>query len=130
MFDSSHAALPIKTCANGYAVLLGLRPCEIGPGRMSYELRRLRLHGLIERVPKTHRYRLTNLGLQTALFYTRVLAHLAPRPRIGLALKRLRPHQRADPSDQRQINRLDLERAMAAARNQKADILTGLPQFV
>src|SRR5258707_11527120 len=49
-----------------YAVLLGLRAGEIGPGRMSYELRRLRLHGLIERVTKTHRYRLTNLGLQTA----------------------------------------------------------------
>ena len=37
-----------------YAVLLGLRPGEISPGRMSYERRRLRLHGLIERVPKTH----------------------------------------------------------------------------
>jgi hypothetical protein len=66
-----------------YAVLLGLRPGEIGPGRMSYELRRLRLHGLIERVPKTHRYRLTNLGLQTALFYTRVYSRIL---RPGLAL--------------------------------------------
>ena len=59
-----------------YAALLGLRPGEIGPGRMSYELRRLRLHGLIERVPKTHRYRLTSLGLQTALFYTRVYSRI------------------------------------------------------
>ena len=59
-----------------YAVLLGLRPGQIGPGRMSYELRRLRLHGLIERVPKTHRYRLTSLGLQTALFYTRVYSRI------------------------------------------------------
>ena len=39
---------------------------------MSYELRRLRLHGLIERLPKTHRYRLTDEGLRTALLYTRV----------------------------------------------------------
>ncbi|SAL86827.1 hypothetical protein AWB68_08538 [Caballeronia choica] len=66
-----------------YAVLLGLRPGEIGPGHMSYELRRLRLHGLIERVPKTHRYRLTNRGLQTALFYTRVYSRIL---RPGLAL--------------------------------------------
>ncbi|SAL05155.1 hypothetical protein AWB81_07041 [Caballeronia arationis] len=64
-----------------YAVLLGLHPGEIGPGRMSYELRCLRLHGLIQPVPKTHRYRLTKLGLQTALFYTRVYS-LRP----GLAL--------------------------------------------
>jgi hypothetical protein len=37
---------------------------------MSYELRRLRLHGLIERLPKTHRSRLTDEGLRVALFYT------------------------------------------------------------
>ncbi len=43
---------------------------------MSYELRRLRLHGLIERLPKTHRYRLTNEGLRTALFYTRVYSRI------------------------------------------------------
>ena len=41
-----------------------------------YELRRLRLHGLIERLPKTHRYRLTDEGLRTALFYTRVYARI------------------------------------------------------
>ena len=43
---------------------------------MSYELRRLRLHGLIERLPRTHRYRLTDEGLRTALFYTRVYARI------------------------------------------------------
>ena len=41
---------------------------------MTYDLRRLRLHGLIERLSGTHRYRLTARGLQTALFYTRVYA--------------------------------------------------------
>jgi len=45
---------------------------------MSYELRRLRLHGLIERLSKTHRYRLTDEGLRTVLFlHPRVLAHPA-----------------------------------------------------
>ena len=57
-----------------FAVLLGKRADEISPRRMSYELRRLRLHGLIERLPKTQRYRLTDEGLRTALFYTRVYA--------------------------------------------------------
>jgi hypothetical protein len=39
---------------------------------MTYQLRRLRLHGLIYRVPKSHRYRVTPEGLRTALFFTRV----------------------------------------------------------
>lgn len=39
-------------CANP-----GLDPSQWRPGRMTYDLRRLRLHGLIERIPKTHRYR-------------------------------------------------------------------------
>jgi hypothetical protein len=36
---------------------------------MTYDLRRLRLHGLIERLPHTHRYRPTPLGWRTACFY-------------------------------------------------------------
>jgi hypothetical protein len=53
------------------ALLLRHAESQIKPGRMSYDLRRMRLHGLIERIPKTHHYRLTALGLKTALFYTR-----------------------------------------------------------
>jgi hypothetical protein len=37
---------------------------------MTYDLRRLRLHGLIQRVSRTHRYRPTTLGWRTAWFYT------------------------------------------------------------
>ena len=36
----------------------------------------LRLHGLIERLPMTRRYRLTDQGLRTALFYTRVYSRI------------------------------------------------------
>jgi hypothetical protein len=63
--------------------LLGQRAGDITPGRMSYELRRLRLHGLIVRTPKTQRYRLTERGLQTALFYSRVYSRIL---RPGLAI--------------------------------------------
>jgi hypothetical protein len=52
------------------APLLGLDAEQISPGRMTYDLRRLRLHGLIERIAHTHRYRLTPLGWRTAWFYT------------------------------------------------------------
>jgi hypothetical protein len=64
------------------APLLGLAPSQLPPGRMTYDLRRLRLHGLIERVPRTHRYRLTPDGLRAALFFTRAYARLF---RSGLA---------------------------------------------
>ena len=49
---------------------------------MTYDLRRLRLHGLIERIPHTHRYRVTDLGLRTAVFFTRAYNRLV---RTGLA---------------------------------------------
>ena len=39
---------------------------------MTYDLRRLRLHGLIERIPHSHRYRVTDAGLRVALFFTKV----------------------------------------------------------
>jgi hypothetical protein len=65
-----------KDLRQAFAVLLGRRAEDITPGRMSYELRRLRLHGLIRRLPKTHRYRLTDEGLRTALFYTRLYSRL------------------------------------------------------
>ena len=58
---------------------------------MSYDLRRLRLHGLIERIDGSYRYRLTERGLKMAMFYTRVynrilrpgLSHLAPEAVVG-----------------------------------------------
>jgi hypothetical protein len=51
--------------------LLGIDPALMTQGRMSYDLRRLRLHGLIERVPGSHRYRVTNHGLAVAMYLTR-----------------------------------------------------------
>ena len=46
-------------------------PGGCSPGRMTYDLRRLRLHGRIERIPRSHRYRVTDLGFRAALFLTR-----------------------------------------------------------
>ncbi len=54
-------------------------------GQLSYDLRRLRLHGLIERLPHTHRYHVTDTGLRTALFLTRVHARLV-RPGLAVVL--------------------------------------------
>jgi hypothetical protein len=63
------------------APLLGKAPAEFTAGQMTYQLRRLRLRGLIRRIPKTHRYEVTEHGIRTATFFTsgvsRVLRPLA-----------------------------------------------------
>ncbi len=64
------------------ATLLGENPESYSAGRMSYDLRRLRLHGLIQRIPKTNRYQLTTQGLKVAMFFSRTYARLL---RPGLA---------------------------------------------
>ena len=58
------------------ASLCGLSLDEYGAGRMTYDLRRLRLRGLIERLPGTRRYQLTAEGLCVALAYHRTRAHV------------------------------------------------------
>lgn len=66
----------------GYvAPLLGRRADTMTAGQMTYDLRRLRLHGLIERVPGTHRYQPTSLGFDVAAFF----AHAARFLRHGMA---------------------------------------------
>jgi hypothetical protein len=64
------------------AQLLGLDPAHYPVGRMTYDLRRLRLHGLIERIPKSHRYEVTPAGLRLALFFSRTYARLL-RPKLA-----------------------------------------------
>jgi len=56
------------------AHLLARPAHDLKPGQLTYQLRRLRLRGLIRRLPNTHRYDVTTPGLRTALFY--VLSHV------------------------------------------------------
>ena len=64
------------------AQLLGLDPAKYPAGRMTYDLRRLRLHDLIQRIPKSHRYEVTPTGLRIALFFSRTYARLL-RPKLA-----------------------------------------------
>ncbi|MGH9920946.1 MAG: hypothetical protein ACRD6W_19015, partial [Nitrososphaerales archaeon] len=84
------------------APLLGIDPAHMTAGRMTYDLRRLRLHGIIERVPHTHRYRVTPFGLRVAMFFSRTYARLM---RQGLAFT-FDPHAVPTPL-RRQFDRLD-----------------------
>jgi len=52
------------------APLLGLLPGTMTAGQATYDLRRLRAHGLIERIPHTNRYLPTEDGLRAAIVLT------------------------------------------------------------
>ena len=65
------------------AQLQSREPDTYSAGAMTYDLRRLRLHGLIERVPGSHRYRITPTGAQVAMFYARLYTR-ALRPASSL----------------------------------------------
>ena len=51
---------------------LGKDPGAMTGGQISYDLRRLRAHQIIERIPHSRTYQLTADGLSTALFFTRL----------------------------------------------------------
>ena len=70
------------------AQLLGVDPVTITRGRMTYDLRRLRLHGIIERIGRSHRFRLTPTGLRVAFFFTRIWGRLL-RPGLSLVAPQL-----------------------------------------
>jgi hypothetical protein len=65
-----------RELAAHWAPLLGKDPSDITPGRMTYQLRRLRLHGIIERTPASQRYTVTDFGLRLAFFFTRSYARM------------------------------------------------------
>jgi hypothetical protein len=52
--------------------MTGLLQTPHTPGKMTYDLRRLRLAGLIRRIEHTNRYVLTPDGIAMAVFYTKV----------------------------------------------------------
>jgi hypothetical protein len=54
----------------------GLLGRDYSSAQMSYDLRRLRLHGLIQRAPGTNSYTLTPEGIRVAVFYTKLHARL------------------------------------------------------
>ena len=67
------------------ATLLGNDPSQWKQGRLTYQLRRLRLHGLIERVKSSHRYVVTERGYRVALWLSRCQSRVL-RPSLGEVL--------------------------------------------
>jgi hypothetical protein len=83
----------LRTCL---APLPGRHPADMTSGQITYDLRRLRAHGMIERIPHTHRYNITPHGIRHALFLTRLSQRFlipamaqvtGPSPPAGSALR-------------------------------------------
>jgi hypothetical protein len=53
-------------------LVAGLLGQHYSQNQMSYDLRRLRLHGLIKRLPRSNTYVLTGEGIRVAVFYTKL----------------------------------------------------------
>jgi hypothetical protein len=81
VFVHAFAGFTNKSLRGLVAELLGR---DYTTNQMTYDLRRLRLHGLIERVPKTNTYVLTPEGLRVAVFYTKLHGRLL-RPLVAAA---------------------------------------------
>jgi len=65
------------------ADLLGVSVAEYTPNQMTYDLRRLRLKGLIYRPPKTNRYLVTPYGWKVARLFSRLDARVF-RPAMAM----------------------------------------------
>jgi len=85
------------------AALSGRSPDTITQAAVTYQLRRLRLHGIIERVPKTFSYRVTQNGLRAALFFTRLYNRLL-RPGLAAVIP---GHRAIDSSLRRAFDRVN-----------------------
>ena len=118
-----HALLLFRLLPDGFrradlrchlAELSGRPPETLGPGAITYQLRRLRLHGMIQRLPNTHYYHVTDSGFRAALFFTRAYNRLL-RPGLAAAL----PSHRSIPTPLRHaFDKIDAR--LTASANQLA----------
>jgi hypothetical protein len=76
------------------ALMTGLLHAPYTPGQMTYDLRRLRLTGLIRRIEHTNRYVLTPDGVKVAVFYTKLHNRLL-RPLLAADPPQAPPELRA-----------------------------------
>jgi hypothetical protein len=84
------------------------------PGQLTYDLRRLRAHGLITRRPHSNRYHVTNTGLEHALFLTRAHDRLLRTGLAELTEPTPSPLQTANRAYQRALDQLMEESRLTA----------------
>jgi hypothetical protein len=118
-----HALLVFRLLPDGFtnqdlrrlvAPLLGKDTSQMNAGQITYDLRRLRAHGLITRLPHSHRYHVTDTGLHRALFLTRAHDRLLRTGLAELTDPEPRPLQAASRSYQKALDQLAEESGLAA----------------
>jgi hypothetical protein len=114
------ALLVFRLLPNGFtnADLRGLVGQLLGKtmsaGQLTYDLRRLRTHGLITRLPHSHRYHVTDTGLHHALFLTRAHDRLLRTGLADLTDPEPGPLQTASRTYQRAIDNLASQSGLPA----------------
>jgi len=93
-FSATPVGITNRSLRERVGALFDAGPKGYTQGRMTYDLRRLRLKGLLLRLPHSQRYVLTPLGRRVALFMSKSFARLV-RP----VLQRLDPALPDHPSD-------------------------------
>jgi hypothetical protein len=76
-----HTLLAVTGFTNKHlrVLIAGLLGSDYRANQMTYDLRRLRLNGLIRRLPGSNRYTLTPDGIRIAIFYTKVYNRLTQK---------------------------------------------------
>jgi hypothetical protein len=115
--DHIFDGLTNATLRSHMSALLGV---DYRANQATYDLRRLRLKGLIERIAHTNRYRITDHGRRAATFLTRLTKHVVI-PALAALRDNSRPSRRTPPplaaawrNYDREIQRL-LKRSRLAA---------------
>jgi len=101
------------TTARLHAALLegySLKPKDYTPTQLRYDVRKLRLHGLIERVPKSHAYRLTPKGTRLSILLVQLRKRIYGP--LGFGLFRTRPNPDWLPDSRFEKAYLKVEKAM------------------
>ncbi len=75
-----------------------IKPADYTILQLRYDLRKLRVHGLVERIPHTYYYRFTSLGLKQALLMVQLRRRIYGPLAFGLL--RHRPSQQHSPDSQ------------------------------
>ena len=115
-----HALLMFRLLPDGFTnrdlrALVGqLLAKTMSAGQLTYDLRRLRAHGLITRLPHSHRYHVTDTGLHHALFLTRAHDRLLRTGLARLTDPEPGPLQTASRTYQVAIDKLAHESGLAA----------------
>jgi len=115
-----HALLVFRLLPDGFTNrdlrgLVGeLLDKTMAAGQLTYDLRRLRAHGLITRLPHSHRYHVTDTGLHDALFLTRAHDRLLRTGLAELTDPGPGPLKAASRSYQRAVDKLAEESGLAA----------------